>query len=157
MLQLDHIATPKFVQVWPSFPYSQPKYSSAESNCPFISQMKCPIMSGLCSKNNPNAAHTVTHCGIIKIMRYVVLKSCTTTKQSSFFESTDDEWVIVCTSCVFAFTSLVVALKVGMHDNGFFANIQYADILQLIWPINNKPIYMYSFFPHLIAEIKSLL
>ncbi len=29
----------------------------------------------------------------------------------------------------------------------FFANIQYADILQLIWPENDTDIYVY-FFPH---------
>ncbi len=31
----------------------------------------------------------------------------------------------------------------GMHDMGFFANIQYADILQLIWPIINTDIFVY--------------
>ncbi len=39
-------------------------------------------------------------------------------------------------------------LKVGMHDIGIFANIQYANILQLIWPIidTDTNVYVY-FFP----------
>ncbi len=51
--------------------------------------------------------------------------------------------------------------KPGMRDTGFFANIQYVDILQLIWPIintntnTNTNIFMYmcNFSAHLIAEI----
>ncbi len=34
-----------------------------------------------------------------------------------------------------------------MHDIGFVADIQYADILQPIWPIINTNKYVY-FFPH---------
>ncbi len=30
-----------------------------------------------------------------------------------------------------------------MHDFGFFADIQYADNLQLIWPIIDTDIYVY--------------
>ncbi len=38
--------------------------------------------------------------------------------------------------------------RVGMHDIGFFADIQYADILQLIWLIIDTYImYMYIFSP----------
>ncbi len=46
-----------------------------------------------------------------------------------------------------------------MDDIGFFANIWYANILQLIWPIidPDTDIYMYIVSPHLIAEIKSIL
>ncbi len=56
--------------------------------------------------------------------------------------------------------------KPGMRDPGFFANIRYVDILQLIWPIINTDtntniciffMYMCNFSAHLIAEIiKSL-
>ncbi len=42
-----------------------------------------------------------------------------------------------------------------MHEIGFVANIQYADILQIIWPIIDTDIF---FSPHLIVEIiESLL
>ncbi len=46
-----------------------------------------------------------------------------------------------------------------MHNVGFFAAIQYADILLLIWPLidTSTDKYVY-FFPHLVKEIsKSLL
>ncbi len=46
----------------------------------------------------------------------------------------------------------------GMHNVGFFADILYADILQLIWPLINAHrygIYVYMFSLHLIAEIIS--
>ncbi len=38
--------------------------------------------------------------------------------------------------------------KLGMHDIGYFADIRYADILQLIWPTidTDTDIYVY-FFP----------
>ncbi len=35
-----------------------------------------------------------------------------------------------------------------MHNIGFFADIRYADILHLIWPIIDTDIYVY-FFPTL--------
>ncbi len=35
-----------------------------------------------------------------------------------------------------------------MHGTGFFADIRYADILQLIWPILiPMPVYIKHFFP----------
>ncbi len=45
------------------------------------------------------------------------------------------------------FTLLLLeqGLWVEMHDVGFFVIIQYADILQLIWPIINTDIYVYVF------------
>ncbi len=41
-----------------------------------------------------------------------------------------------------------------MHDIGFFADIQYADILRLIWLISDTDTDIYVYFSsHLIAEI----
>ncbi len=34
----------------------------------------------------------------------------------------------------------------GMHGIGFFADSQYADILQLIWPVINTNTYIYVYF-----------
>ncbi len=51
-------------------------------------------------------------------------------------------------------------LLLGMHDIGFFADIQYSDILQLIWPIIFLLLIfllLIYFSPHSNAEIiKSL-
>ncbi len=46
-----------------------------------------------------------------------------------------------------------------MHNIGFFADIRYDNILQLIWPIIDTDADIYvNFSPHLFAEIiKSLL
>ncbi len=44
-----------------------------------------------------------------------------------------------------------------MQDIGFFADIQYADILQLIWSIIDSETDMYIFPLNLIAEIIKFL
>ncbi len=46
-----------------------------------------------------------------------------------------------------------------MHDTGFYADIRFADSLQLIWPIIDTDTDTYVYFsPHILGEIiKSLL
>lgn len=41
----------------------------------------------------------------------------------------------------------------GMHDIGFFPDIQYADIQQHIWPISDTDVDISTFFPHLVLVI----
>ncbi len=41
---------------------------------------------------------------------------------------------------------VTVLLCVGMHNIGFFADIRYADVLQLIWPIIDTDTNMYVYF-----------
>ncbi len=47
---------------------------------------------------------------------------------------------------------------VGMHNFGFFVNIRYADVLNLIWPITDTgtDIYVYI-FPHTWLQRSSSL
>ncbi len=55
----------------------------------------------------------------------------------------------------FGFLDHQIGFKVGMHNTGFFADIQYADTLQINWLIINTDTYTCIFFPHTYLQRSS--
>ncbi len=64
-------------------------------------------------------------------------------------DTSDHEWSVL------LLLLFLFVLFLGMHDIGFFANIQY-DTLQLIWPEIDADTVMYVyFFPHNLLQRSS--